>query len=113
MKRLRPRTYGLLPKSTVNVLLDHGVNNDAKTLDGDGPLSLAVMKGKIGMVRILLRAGASNAARNKFGRTPLDQARYKVRQGGLHDQMLLNELFVLLHQSNLPSIRKTQLEKLY
>ena len=57
------------------VLLDQGVAVDARDQDGRTPLMLAVVQGRLEVVRLLLARGADPNAADNDGRTPLQQAR--------------------------------------
>ena len=55
-------------------LLAKGANIDAKTVDGETPLYIAVYWGKKDLVELLLVKGADINVKNKNGETPLGKA---------------------------------------
>ena len=60
----------------VRVLLDSGVETDARMSDGTTPLKAAAQAGRIAVVRMLLDAGAAVDARNENGATALVDAAF-------------------------------------
>jgi hypothetical protein len=56
-------------------LLDHGAALDARDDHGRTPLMLAVMQGRLDVVRLLLNRGADPTIADGTGRTPLQQAK--------------------------------------
>ena len=55
----------------VKRLIREGVDIDCKDRDGDTPLTIAAMEGKVGCVRLLLDNGANINNTNDFGNTAL------------------------------------------
>ncbi|KDP37417.1 hypothetical protein JCGZ_07944 [Jatropha curcas] len=64
------RDLGLLKRALVN-----GVNPNAKNFDFRTPLHIAASEGLYPMASLLLEAGASVLAKDRWGNTPLDEAR--------------------------------------
>ena len=58
----------------VELLLETGIDVNAKNRFGWTPLHLASSKGHIEIVEMLLQDGADRGIKNKFGRTSLDYA---------------------------------------
>lgn len=56
-------------------LLANGINPNAKNYDSRTPLHLAASEGLYSMTNLLLEAGASVLAKDRWGNTPLDEAR--------------------------------------
>ncbi|KAJ9676731.1 hypothetical protein PVL29_021977 [Vitis rotundifolia] len=56
-------------------ILANGINPNAKNYDSRTPLHLAASEGLYSMTNILLEAGASVLAKDRWGNTPLDEAR--------------------------------------
>ena len=66
-------------------LLEAQANIDAVTTGGPGPgmsaLMIAVMRGQVGAVRVLLHAGANKEIKDEKGRNAFDYAREGGRRG--------------------------------
>ena len=57
-----------------NILLDLGLDKDAKDLYGNTPLNLAAFRGTLDLVKFLLEKGADKEAKDNNGNTPLHKA---------------------------------------
>jgi ankyrin repeat protein len=58
----------------VRLLLEKGANPNLHDIHGNGPLWTAIMNssGKLGIIELLLDAGADSAHKNKYDRSPID-----------------------------------------
>lgn len=61
------------------ILANHGVPVNVQNNNGDTALHLAVRKGRLDMVQALVQCSADLTVRNKFGRTPVEEAEGSIK----------------------------------